>query len=320
VLATKPQILVLGAGVIGLTTACHLQNLGYGVEILAEKFSPHTTSEVAAAIWYPYKADPLVRVREWAMRTLSVLHSLENDPASGVRSVTGRKVFHRPMGLPWWKEGVRDFRRLSPGELPDGTVAGYLFSVPVADTSRYVGGYLTQRFLAAGGTFRRQKLNALGELAHFPQPIVINCTGLGARAWLGDSELFPIRGQILRVGKPYPDRFHLDTDHPEGPCYVVPRENDCILGGTSEKGEDSLDWCDRRGEAIAARIHAQFPELAGSPVLSRAVGLRPGRTAVRLERESTPVEGKTLIHNYGHGGAGITLSWGCAEEVAGLIG
>lgn len=51
------------------------------------------------------------------------------------------------------------------------------------------------------------------------------------------------------------------------------------------------------------------------------VGLRPGRTEVRIEAEKICIEGKTLnvVHNYGHGGAGVTLCFGCAVDASNLV-
>jgi D-amino-acid oxidase len=68
---------------------------------------------------------------------------------------------------------------------------------------------------------------------------------------------------------------------------------------------------------VLDRVQALVPALRGAPVLSRAVGLRPGRPTVRLDR--TVVGGRPVVACYGHGGAGMTLSWGCARDVAALV-
>src|SRR5439155_13946509 len=96
--------------------------------------------------------------------------------------------------------------------------------------------------------------------------------------------------------------------------YVVPRERDDVLGGTAQEGVEDPTPDAATTEAIRARCAALVPAVRDAPVLSVAVGLRPVRPAVRLEAEGR------VVHCYGHGGAGVTLAWGCAGEVAALLG
>ncbi|HEV2744518.1 MAG TPA: FAD-dependent oxidoreductase, partial [Rubrobacter sp.] len=103
----------------------------------------------------------------------------------------------------------------------------------------------------------------------------------------------------------------------EGVTYIVPRSRDCVLGGTAEEGEWGTKPDPGTAAAILRRCSALEPRLAGAEVLGHGVGLRPGRSEVRLAREAG--DGLTLVHNYGHGGSGITLSWGCAEEALRLV-
>jgi D-amino-acid oxidase len=100
--------------------------------------------------------------------------------------------------------------------------------------------------------------------------------------------------------------------------YVIPRSHDCILGGTAEDGEWSTEPDPRTAAAILERCAALEPRLAEAEVLEHKVGLRPGRKEIRLEREDV-AHGPPRIHNYGHGGSGVTLSWGCAEETLRLV-
>ena len=113
-------------------------------------------------------------------------------------------------------------------------------------------------------------------------------------------------------------RHHLDGAAPGGPVYVVPRSRDIVVGGTDDEGE----WDRRPDPEVARRILERavtlVPALAEAQVIRHRVGLRPARPAVRLEAEES--EGRRLVHCYGHGGAGVTLSWGCADEVALLVG
>jgi D-amino-acid oxidase len=98
----------------------------------------------------------------------------------------------------------------------------------------------------------------------------------------------------------------------------LPRSDAYVLGGTAEAGEEDTTPDLAVAAAIIARCAVVDPEVANLPVLSHAVGLRPGRPTVRLEAER-PQPGALLVHNYGHGGAGITLSWGCAEDAVRLV-
>ncbi|MCY3002687.1 MAG: FAD-dependent oxidoreductase, partial [Planctomycetota bacterium] len=148
-------------------------------------------------------------------------------------------------------------------------------------------------------------------------PLVVNCTALGSRELLGDRELRPIRGQLVRVERGSVARFVLDDFDPRGVTYVIPRSTDCIVGGTTDEGAEELLTSDAHTRSILQRCGELEPRLAGAKVLGVSVGVRPARTSVRVEREQ-PRPGVTLVHDYGHGGAGVTLSWGCAREVVRL--
>ncbi len=145
--------------------------------------------------------------------------------------------------------------------------------------------------------------------------MVVNCSGLGAIELVGDQTLIPIRGQVLRVTNPGLSRFVRDDTNPDGRTYIYPRGDDCILGGSSEPGNTRLD----PDPAITARILRNCvrlqPNLRESELLDELVGLRPWRSEVRLELSSSGAHSAPVVHNYGHGGAGVTLAWGCAAEV-----
>lgn len=306
--------LVLGAGVIGLSAAIRLAESGRRVRVWARDLPENTTSSIAAAIWYPYKAAPVERVREWSRRTCEALCALASRPESGVFLAEGRKLFHRPMGDPWWRDFVPAWRRLGPEELPDGVRAGYAFTVPIADMSKYLG-FLVTRLDELGTRIEARRATLDEALA--ASPVVVNCTGLGAREVADDLALYPIRGQILRTSPIGRRDFLIDSDHPSGLVYVIPRLSDCILGGVAEDDVWELAPDPTESEAIVARCAALVPEAGAATVLEARVGLRPGREAVRLEAEPRP-DG-LVVHDYGHGGAGVTLSWGTAEEVVALV-
>jgi D-amino-acid oxidase len=308
-------LIVLGGGVSGLSCGVRLLEAGHAVELWARELPPRTTSDVAAAVWYPYRAWPQERVSAWGRRTYAVLQALGREhPEAGIRDVHGVEVFRAPAEDPWWRDSVPDFRRATAEELPPGFVDGYAFTAPVIEMPRYLP-FLQARFRALGGRIVQREVRSLEE-AWAASPVVVNCTGLGSRELVGDETLFPVRGEVLRVAPSPVDRFLFDEDEARGIAYIIPRGDGCILGGTAEEGRWALEPDPAAAEGILARTAALLPPGTRVRVVEHKVGLRPGRPTVRLEVEE--VEGRRVVHNYGHGGAGVTLSWGCAEEAAAL--
>jgi D-amino-acid oxidase len=175
---------------------------------------------------------------------------------------------------------------------------------------------LEQRFEAAGGAISQGRVADVRELARATREVVVNATGLGARECAGDASMFPIRGQVARVENPGLARVVSDPDGPLALAYVVPRSHDVVLGGTAQEGDWDLTPDPKTEEDILRKAALLEPRLAGARVTGRAVGLRPGRPTVRLERDP---DAPNLVHCYGHGGSGMTLSWGCADEIVHLV-
>ncbi len=131
----------------------------------------------------------------------------------------------------------------------------------------------------------------------------------------------PIRGQIVRVYCPSVTQFAFDEHDHNNIMYIIPRNDLVVLGGTAQEGNWDTGICSRTADAIIQRCGKIFPELLTAPVVSHWAGLRPGRSAIRVElAEAGPASVTTLplIHNYGHGGSGMTTAWGCARTVAEL--
>jgi D-amino-acid oxidase len=309
------DVIVVGCGVIGLTAAVRMRESGLDVRIVASAPPLETTSSVAAALWYPYKAYPEDRMLSWGSRTFEVFEDLARVLESGVRMREGVEVWRDPVPDPWWASAVPSVRRCTKDELPPGCRDGHLFTAPVVEMPIYLG-YLLDRFSGAGGHIERRAVSSLDELVD--GGVVVNCAGLGARELVGDTSMVPIRGQIVRVRNPGLSRFVLDEENPEGITYIIPRSEDCILGGTAEEGKWDTEPDPATAAGILRRCEALEPRLAGAEILEHKVGLRPGRPEIRLERED-PDHGPPRVHNYGHGGSGITLSWGCAEETLRLV-
>jgi D-amino-acid oxidase len=299
---------VVGAGVIGLSCAVRLLEAGAGVEVVAAELGPATTSAAAAALWYPYRAWPADRVRSWGRTTFAELVRLSADPATGVRLRFGARHLRVAEEPPDWSADVPGFT-VSGGAPP--YVASWTFAAPVVDTSVYLG-WLASRVRALGGTVRQALLRSTGA-ALDGVDVAVLATGLGARTVPGDPSVHGGAGQVVRVSAPEVERWVLDEEHPDGLVYVIPRVHDVVCGGVDVAAVEKPAPDPALAEAILRRCAQVVPALAGARVLGHATGVRPVRPSVRLEREGD------LVHCYGHGGAGYTLSWGCAGEVRDLV-
>ncbi len=309
-------IVILGCGVSGLTCGLRLIEDGFKVKILAHKIPPNTTSNTATALWYPYKAYPEDRVLGWGKFSYQKFEELSLIEESGVYFVELMPVFNEKVGDPWWIESVRSFRYADANELPESYVEGYIIEVPLIEAPVYMD-YLVTQFKNRGGEIQslESKIESLSEL-YFETDILINCSGIGAKQVCNDEDVYPIRGQNVRMTNPGITRSFLEAVEPS---YLFARKNDCIVGGTAQDNNWNLEYDPNTAEAMVDKCKQVYSSLKNATVLEHIVGLRPGRKEVRLESEYIDSEGCWIIHNYGHGGAGFTLSWGCAEEVAKLV-
>jgi D-amino-acid oxidase len=312
----RPDVLVIGCGVIGLTSAIELQRAGSSVTIAARALPPDTVSTIAAAIWSPYAVAPRERCDAWAMVSYGIFREQARDASSGVSMRTGIELY--PAGCPSVPL-IRDLpgaRHARADELRPGYASGIVFDAPVIETPIYLP-WLVREFERGGGKVELADFSSLDEALERAL-LVVDCAGLGARELARDESVYAIRGQIVRVERGATLKFALDHDPSGGTTYVIPRSRDCVLGGTRHEGNEDLRIDPRQSEDIVRRCSVLVPEVASSRVLGTLVGLRPGRPSVRLEVEER-TRGR-VIHNYGHGGGGVTLSWGCAREVVALAG
>ena len=304
---------VIGAGVIGLTSALRLIEHGWRVTILARERTPNTTSDVAPALWMPFKAFPINRVLAWARASHAEFRRLAQTPETGVAMVPLFQYFDQPAPPPWWCDGFIPFTKLERAELSERFKSGYKIEIPFIDSSVYMP-YLLDRFTKRGGEIQEVTLRSLDEVPK-EFSLIVNCSGVGARELVRDEKVFPIRGEVVWVRKP--DGIGtaiVEVGDGPAPTYVVPRRGHCLLGSVVQEN----DWSREPRADIAAdiiqRCAAIQPLLRDFSLLAHKVGLRPGRAEVRLELEQ-PANGRTVIHNYGHGGSGFTTSWACADEV-----
>ncbi|MFT3770931.1 MAG: FAD-dependent oxidoreductase [Minicystis sp.] len=313
------DVVVVGAGVVGLTCAVRLQQAGARVTVVTADEPAQTVSRIAAAVWYPTRTRGDARELRWARRTFDELALQAVHGVPGVVMRPTRMLLRAPSAQPpWWAPAVPDFRALRAADVPAPYAGEWRFTVPTVEMGPYLD-WLVQRVTSGGGVLLRRRVDWLADVAGLA-PLVVNATGLGARSLAEDPGVHPARGHIVIVSNPGIATSVRDEDDPAGPTYVHPRSRDIVLGGTFEPGASDLTPIAATGQAILARCTALVPELASARVLGERVGLRPAREGgarVAVDPAGLP-GGVRLVHAYGHGGAGVTLGWGCADEVVDL--
>ena len=288
---------------------------GYCTSIFAEESGPRITSAAAGAIWFPYDAEPANAVIAWSLETFDILRELSDTPGSGVSMIELRSFARAgDLEIPPWAFSL-GARRLAAALLPVCFTTGYTLLVPLMDTTIYLD-YLAARFRRAGGEIQvGVHLDRLDEVNR-DCSLLINCTGVGAKTLVPDPEVEPHRGQVAIVPRT-PQSHAVVCDGPPL-MYAIPRSNDCVFGGTNELSADPDP-----DPGTTARIIAECSrvlEIEPPKVLRECVGLRPFRRTGICLRADQLRGGRRVIHNYGHGGSGFTLSWGCAHAVLALAG
>ena len=324
--ADSADVFVIGAGVSGLSTAVVLLGAGLNVTVYAADPPQRTTSAVAGALWGAHLVGADDRVGQWAAVTLRRFRDLCAEPAAGVRELGGvvASAGRAEPDPPSFARDAGPLARCEPADLPGGYTSGWRYTAPVVAMPSYLD-YLVDLLLTMGGQLHLgQPLRSLADaLERSTAPVVVNCTGIGARTLVPDPALTPVRGQVVIAANPGLTEFFVgEGADPDEVSYIFPHGATVVLGGTHERGAASLRPDPAAAERILASCAAVQPRLAGAPVLAHRAGLRPVRPQVRLEAQALP-GGRHVVHNYGHGGAGVTLSWGCAHavlaEVTGLV-
>lgn len=292
---------MVGGGVIGLSVACELAGAGHEVTVTAHRPATGAVSAVAGALWLPSLIDETARTRSEMALALRRFCELADDPATGVDLRWGRIA---PGGDLTWVRSVA----------PE-TSGADRFRLPVLDMPVYLG-WLTARARDLGVSLRTGRVDTLAGVAG---DAIVVAAGLGSGALLGDDDtMVPVRGQVVRLRNPGLTDWVVDDANPAGITYVFPRRGDIVCGGTSLPGVSDTAEDPVAEKLILERATALVPGLAGLEIVSRAVGLRPWRPAgVRVE----PVagHGRPVVACYGHGGAGVTASWGSAATVRRLL-
>ncbi len=315
-----PDVLVLGAGVSGLTSAVCLAEAGVRVRMLARELPPATTSGAAGAVWGPLFVEH-DEVDAWSQQTLDQLIGLAADETTGVLLLPGIEASRTPAEPAPPVTRIADFAYCEPHELPDGFVSGWRYTVPLIDMPRYLE-YLSARLADAGVIVEPGEVSSLTDVAEQAR-VIVNCTGVGAARLVPDPAVRAVRGQLVVAENPDLDEYFAEFTHDETDMtYYLPMGRHVILGGCAQADSEDRRADQATLDAIVRRCVAVEPRLARARIIGYRVGLRPYRPQVRVEHAR---QGDAdVIHNYGHGGAGVSLSWGCAFRVrdlaVGLLG
>ena len=344
--AMEPKkIAIVGGGIIGCSTAYRLSTVlpsdKCQITLISDKFSPHTTSDLSSGclipfdVTYPPSSDSVEGVgdiRRWARETIDHAQKLYLSPdvvEVGITHIYGCEAI--AVGLdsdtiedPWWTYLTHGFRRITDEEekkafnVPSGYNNVISFGLYLLDSRVYLP-WLMSNFRKNCGIVKQQKITDLAKLAK-EYDIVINCTGLGAYDLVSDKDIFPISGEAMSLNAPWLKNFVVLIDGTQDFTYIYPRSSDVVVGGTSKVN----DWNDKSNvETSVSRLEAcrkVMPGLEKARVMSTWVGLRPGRSKIRLTCDTMlPDSSVTIIHCYGHGSKGISLHWGCALEIEKMV-
>lgn len=308
------NIIIVGAGISGMSTAFLLNGYSHRITICAKAFSPFITSNKAAAFWFPYHIRNDKRGIGWCNTSYQYYQQFSTQPETGISMQQLTKVLRSGVtdeGPAWIDFMPPGICRSMPEEgLPPGIARAYDITVPLIETQIFLP-WLQQELLQQGVAFIEKEIYNLNELAT-QYDVVINCTGLGAKKLCNDDEVIPVRGQVVLLQPMQGMPIYLDN---ESCLYIVPRKDAVIIGGTYEVGINSELTEALTISRILENAYRVMPELKNSKVTGSWAGIRPCRAEVRVEKEA----GKKIIHNYGHGGSGFTLAFGCAQTVRDLL-
>ena len=324
----REQVVVLGAGVVGLTAAHVLASRGAQVHVVASHGGLEGSSGAAGAVWFPYGpefAPQQERVNGWARETHRWLSGLaRGDAAAGVDAVLPTWYSADSTERPVWADALPEeveFRWVELAGLPavlracgqTVPLGAWCFRAPVIHPPRHLAwleGQLEQAVV-------RRTVTSLDEL---DADVVVNCTGCGAAELARDDEMAPRLGQtvIATDGKLPRDCVLVDDRDDDAIFYSIargPGGTEVVLGGCDleDQPDDAAEEASAEVTRAILERHAACGIVARAPFVEK-VGWRPGRrSGPRVEREGR------VVHAYGHGGAGFTLAYGCAKTVAELV-
>jgi D-amino-acid oxidase len=257
----RGPVAVIGAGVMGLSTARLAQEAGFPVTIYAKALPPDTVSNIAGGQWHPFghyresAVTPAWRAQflaaaDYSWRRFQIMVG-EDYGIRWLPTYSETSGGPEPQLLPTFPPGNRLLRA---DEHPFPVAAMTRYDTLYVETGRYLR-QLTRDVLAAGGAINVRDFATPADIAALPEGLVFNCTGLGARALFGDEELVPVRGQLAILLPQSEVRYAFTGEA----GYMFPRADGILLGGTFERGE----WDSTPQPGDIARILASHRRLFG---------------------------------------------------------
>jgi D-amino-acid oxidase len=306
------KIAIIGSGISGLSCAYLLCEKNYDITVIAKAFSPDITSNRAAAFWFPYHIRNDKRGVGWAKKSYDFYEELSADASTGISMKQLIKVLREnteeeePVWVDFIPKGA--CKKVPEKDLAQGVAVAYDVTVPLIETQIFLP-YLKNYVAEKNVKFVEREIYDFNEL-NDEYDFIINCSALGARKLCKDDSIIPVRGQVALIETRTDFPIYLDN---EKPLYLVPRKDAMIVGGTYEENMYEEKTEPSTIQQILDNAYAVFPDLTQQKVIGSWAGLRPYRPTVRVEKENN------IIHNYGHGGSGFTIAFGCAGEVVKML-
>lgn len=275
------SVVVIGAGTVGLSCALRIleECKGAKVTVVADEFFNQTTSYGSGGLWEPYQIagtsdEKINSWGEYAFKHFLALYNSDSASKAGVQLITCYQLFedHEDSSPPSWKDIVFNFQLLSKETidkmaLPSKFVKGFTFGTLIIEQKYYMK-YLTDELEKSGRcTFIQKKLSTLEDVALVADDrgfdAIVNCCGIGAYSLLGDEEMYPIRGQVIRVKAPWMNNCWFF-----GKSYIIPNVDTVVLGGTAQKGNWNTTVSLDDTNKILNDIYEIFPSMKAATIVS----------------------------------------------------